>query len=110
MHPRWYHDRGTFLAYILNHLGDRPEGFSIDRIDNNKGYVPGNLRWANAKTQLSNRRPSTTFAGKPIRKVVYQGELMTQSECAKRIGKSREYLRQIRIGRTRDRYGIRFTS
>lgn len=38
-----------------NNLGDRPDGFSIDRIDGDKNYEPGNVRWADKKTQSLNR-------------------------------------------------------
>ena len=46
-----------FIEWIENNLGPRPEGHSLDRIDNNKNYEPGNLRWADATTQQNNRRP-----------------------------------------------------
>jgi hypothetical protein len=40
------------------HIGSRPSGTSLDRIDNTKGYQSGNVRWATAKEQQVNRRDS----------------------------------------------------
>jgi hypothetical protein len=34
------------------------EDVSMDRIDNNKGYEPGNVRWATCKDQAANKRKS----------------------------------------------------
>ena len=46
-----------FIEWIENNLGPKPEGYSLDRIDNDGNYEPGNLKWSSAKEQRVNQRP-----------------------------------------------------
>ena len=56
MADEWQTDFWSFYEYIskLNGFGDKNR--SIDRIDNSKGYEPGNVRWATSKEQARNKR------------------------------------------------------
>lgn len=41
---------------FLEDMGEVPEGFSLDRVDNDRGYSLGNCRWATRSEQSCNRR------------------------------------------------------
>ncbi len=56
VHEEWIMDFEAFYKYVaqLEHFNE--EGYSLDRIDSNGNYAPGNLRWATALEQRHNQR------------------------------------------------------
>lgn len=84
---RYYFGRGIVLceewsqsfAAFLEHVGPRPSpSHSIDRIDNEKGYEPGNVRWATPCEQGRNTRRNKLLT--------LGGKTMSLTEWADRLG------------------------
>ena len=67
----------SFDHFIL-HIGPRPEGMTLERIDNDGHYEEGNVRWATHSEQACNR--SNT------RKYTYQGKTMSCLGWANELG------------------------
>ena len=84
-------DRWQDFAKFFADMGKKPQGMSIERIDNNKGYEPGNCRWATPTEQGRNRRTNVLFT--------FQGKTLCLKEWCIRLGHppSRIYKR-IEIG------------
>ena len=66
---RW---KNSFEAFIED-MGIRPEGHSIDRIDNNGNYEPANCKWSTDIEQLQNRRKHQDIVNDLINKAYQEG-------------------------------------
>lgn len=78
-------DEWSKFENFLNDMGERPEGMTLDRVDNNEGYHKGNCRWSTPRRQQRNL--------KATRKVVYLGELWVVADLAEHLGVKRDTLR-----------------
>lgn len=73
--PEW---DASFEAFLRD-VGPRPsDDHSLDRIDNDRGYEPGNVRWAPSAIQNRNKRSFNFYE--------YEGDMLTMPQIADRTG------------------------
>lgn len=68
----------TSFQNFVNDMGERPEGHSLDRKNNDLGYSPDNCRWATKKTQQRNQTVT--------RKVLIDGTLHIAADLSESYG------------------------
>lgn len=71
---------------FLFDMGERPEGKTIDRIDNTKGYYKWNCRWATVREQNRNRSNNVVLT--------FNGKSMCITEWCEETGLHRETIRR----------------
>lgn len=87
---RW---RNSFSAF-LEDMGKCPAAkTSIDRKDNERGYEPGNCKWANLHEQANNKRNNRFVTINGVRK-------LAQQWCDEYGISNVEFYRRVRLGMT----------
>lgn len=89
-------DRWLDFANFLADMGERPNGMTLDRIDNNGHYEPANCRWADKITQIRNRSNTVMLDS--------NGKRMSLAEWAEFAGISYKcFARRLKLGWTIDK-------
>jgi hypothetical protein len=79
------------FANFVKDMGDRPAGYSIERINNEKGYYPENCKWAGRLEQAANQRS--------CRYIACNGQIKTCSEWSRNLNGNKSLVyNRIRLG------------
>lgn len=79
-------ERWTNYSNFISDMGQAPEGCSLDRIDNNGNYEPGNCKWSTVSEQSRNKRSN--------RIISFQGKSQALIDWAREIGIDQASLRE----------------
>lgn len=71
---RWLHSFENFLE----NMGEKPNGLTLERMNNNGDYTPENCKWATRKEQCNNTRRN--------RFILFNGRSQTLAQWAEEIG------------------------
>lgn len=88
-------EKWSIFEEFYKDMGPRPEGSSLDRIDNDGNYEPENCRWATPKEQSNNQRSSLL--------IQHMDETMTLKQWCEKLN-----LSYIKIYRKVQKQGIPF--
>jgi len=89
--PSWE----SFDKFLLD-MGERPDGMTLDRIDNTKGYYKDNCRWATPAQQQANRSNCMLLT--------YGGITQTAADWSRQLGLAKGAVwNRIKLGWTVER-------
>lgn len=86
---KWLEPEGRGFLHFLKDMGERPEGYELDRIDVNGNYEPSNCRWVSRREQSCNTRYNRVFE--------VEGQKLCISEIADKYGVKYHWLYHLLI-------------
>jgi len=84
-------ERWNSFQVFLEDMGERPQGTTLDRIEVNGNYEPGNCRWATPREQQRNKSTGT--------RVTFRGAVVSIKELSEMTGQPYQRLHERIIRR-----------